>query len=160
MIRNSSAEQITEALVRFDRDHRDQADWADWTQNRSHKYAIQSDDKLYPVKFVISLATGQPTSEFSGGDKPGQAAHYVAERGFEIVRLHGRNPTWTRDELILALDLYLRFRESPPSKNSDEILLRYAHLAGEHLKQAAGHIEGTVLAHSDDQRRLRVIVSN
>jgi len=29
-----------------------------------------------------------------------------------------RNPAWTRDELILALDLYLRHRDSPPSKNS------------------------------------------
>lgn len=29
-----------------------------------------------------------------------------------------RNPAWTRDELILALDLYLRHRESPPSKDS------------------------------------------
>jgi predicted HNH restriction endonuclease len=29
-----------------------------------------------------------------------------------------RNPAWTRDELILALDLYLRHRNSPPSKDS------------------------------------------
>ena len=33
-----------------------------------------------------------------------------------------RNPVWTRDELILALDLYLRFRESPPSKDSEEVI--------------------------------------
>jgi predicted HNH restriction endonuclease len=32
-----------------------------------------------------------------------------------------RNANWTREELILALDLYLRFRESPPSKNSNEV---------------------------------------
>jgi predicted HNH restriction endonuclease len=32
-----------------------------------------------------------------------------------------RNPAWSRDELILALDLYLRFRASPPSKDSDEV---------------------------------------
>lgn len=32
-----------------------------------------------------------------------------------------RNPIWTRDELILALDLYLRHRKSPPAKDSDEI---------------------------------------
>jgi hypothetical protein len=30
------------------------------------------------------------------------------------------------------------------------MVLRYAHLAGEHLKQAAGHIEGTVLTQSND----------
>jgi predicted HNH restriction endonuclease len=32
-----------------------------------------------------------------------------------------RNPIWSRDELILALDLYLRHRESPPSKTSPEV---------------------------------------
>lgn len=32
-----------------------------------------------------------------------------------------RNPAWTRDELILALDLYLRHRASPPGKDSDEV---------------------------------------
>jgi 5-methylcytosine-specific restriction protein A len=32
-----------------------------------------------------------------------------------------RNPAWTRDELILALDLYLRHRESPPSKDSTAV---------------------------------------
>jgi predicted HNH restriction endonuclease len=33
-----------------------------------------------------------------------------------------RNPAWTRDELILALDLYLQHRTSPPSKTSAEVI--------------------------------------
>jgi predicted HNH restriction endonuclease len=32
-----------------------------------------------------------------------------------------RNPPWSRDELILALDLYLRFRNAPPGKDSAEV---------------------------------------
>lgn len=32
-----------------------------------------------------------------------------------------RNPVWSRDELILALELYLRFRGRPPAKDSAEI---------------------------------------
>lgn len=32
------------------------------------------------------------------------------------------NPDWTRDELIVALDFYLRCRPNPPNKNSEEIL--------------------------------------
>jgi predicted HNH restriction endonuclease len=32
-----------------------------------------------------------------------------------------RNPAWIRDELILALDLYLRHRASPPSKTSNQV---------------------------------------
>jgi hypothetical protein len=34
----------------------------------------------------------------------------------------GRNPAWSRDELILALDLYLRFRTAPPGKDSEEVI--------------------------------------
>lgn len=34
---------------------------------------------------------------------------------------HGRNPTWTRDELILALHFYLQHREAIPDSNSDAI---------------------------------------
>ena len=33
-----------------------------------------------------------------------------------------RNPAWSRDELILALDLYLRHRASPPGKDSAEVI--------------------------------------
>lgn len=33
-----------------------------------------------------------------------------------------RNPAWSRDELILALDLYLRHRASPPGKDSVEVI--------------------------------------
>jgi 5-methylcytosine-specific restriction protein A len=32
-----------------------------------------------------------------------------------------RNPNWSRDELIVALDFYLRFRPTIPSKQSPEI---------------------------------------
>jgi len=32
-----------------------------------------------------------------------------------------QNPIWSRNELILALDLYLRFRDAPPSKDSVEV---------------------------------------
>jgi predicted HNH restriction endonuclease len=32
-----------------------------------------------------------------------------------------RNPTWNRDELILALDAYVRWGASPPAKNSADI---------------------------------------
>jgi predicted HNH restriction endonuclease len=46
-----------------------------------------------------------------------------------------RNPTWSRDELILALDLYVRHRNSPPGKTSREIeeLSRELNVLGETL---------------------------
>jgi hypothetical protein len=33
-----------------------------------------------------------------------------------------RNPPWSRDELILALDLYVRSKGNPPGKSSPEIM--------------------------------------
>ena len=33
-----------------------------------------------------------------------------------------RNPTWSRDELILTLDLYLQFKGNAPGKTSKNIL--------------------------------------
>jgi predicted HNH restriction endonuclease len=33
-----------------------------------------------------------------------------------------RNPPWSRDELILALDLYMRHRASPPGKTHPEVV--------------------------------------
>lgn len=33
-----------------------------------------------------------------------------------------RNPTWSRDELILMLDLYVQFKGNPPGKTSKNIL--------------------------------------
>ena len=32
-----------------------------------------------------------------------------------------RNPTWSRDELILTLDLYVQFKGNPPGKTSKEV---------------------------------------
>ena len=83
---------------------------------------IEHDGKRYPVKKVVSLAAGLAVSEFSGGQGSGQANAYAEERGFRIIRLtSGNNPAWLRDELILALDLYLRTRPTPPGKTSEHI---------------------------------------
>jgi 5-methylcytosine-specific restriction protein A len=41
-----------------------------------------------------------------------------------------KNPTWSRDELILALDLYVRFKGNPPGKTSAEVV-ELSHLLNE-----------------------------
>lgn len=54
----------------------------------------------------------------------------LRELGFTVVETSegkpettsSRNPTWTRDELILALELYMRNPRSPPGKNSKEVV--------------------------------------
>lgn len=40
----------------------------------------------------------------------------------EMDQIVGRNPPWNRDELILAVDFYLRWKGNPPPKTSTEIV--------------------------------------
>lgn len=68
----TSRSEILQALEEFDDEHRGEGRWADWQSNRNHKYAIEREGRLYPVKKIISMATGRPTNSFSGsfGLKP------------------------------------------------------------------------------------------
>ena len=120
-IANVPAKALYDAMGRFDRGLRGTPDWADWQENRTHRYAIEHDGRRYPVKQIISMATGTSVSDFSGGRAAGDANHYAVSRGFTVVRLRGRNPDWVRDELILALDMYLKHAGKPPRKGNPEI---------------------------------------
>lgn len=46
----------------------------------------------------------------------------MAEAVSEVEAKNRRNPPWSRDELILALELYMRNPVSPPGKKSGEVL--------------------------------------
>jgi 5-methylcytosine-specific restriction protein A len=50
-----------------------------------------------------------------------------------------RNPDWTRDELILALDLYLRHRDKMPGKRSPEVMALSAALGKIAAKVQGSH---------------------
>jgi 5-methylcytosine-specific restriction enzyme A len=120
-IPNVPPEAFSAAMERFDRELRETAVWADWEQNRTHRYAIEHAGRRYPVKQIISTATGIPVSDFSGGQAAGNANRYAISHGLAVVELRRRNPTWMRDELILALDIYLRYAGNLPRKGSAEI---------------------------------------
>jgi hypothetical protein len=49
-------------------------------------------------------------------------ARRLRELGFEVPEGGARNPSWTRNELIVALDLYAPFKGNPPGKDSAEII--------------------------------------
>ena len=120
-IPNVPTEALRDAMGQFDRDLRDAPDWRDWEQKRAYRYAIEHAGQHYPVKQIVSMATGTPVSDFSGGRAAGDANRYVSDRGLKVIELRPRNPDWVRDELILALDIYLRYAGNPPRKGSAEI---------------------------------------
>ena len=85
MITESTYEDVLHAMEQFDQNERTSAEWLGWNSKLNHKYAIYYSDKLYPVKRIISMATGTPVNSFSGGD---EANNYLRAKGFEIVDLH------------------------------------------------------------------------
>ena len=128
----SSRDAVLGALAEFDRLGRDPF-LAKYRFGPASRYGLLHDGKLYDPKAIVGAAHGNqfpergplPASGFNGGE---QAANKkLAELGFEVRRMPEgesqggaasvpRNPPWTRDELILALDLYMRFRPALPKR--------------------------------------------
>jgi 5-methylcytosine-specific restriction protein A len=82
----------------------------------SRVYFLEYEGRLYDSKAIVGAAlhrqhpAAEPLSaaDFSGGEQTVQRK--LEQLGFTVVVApKARNPNWTVDELILALDLYLRF---------------------------------------------------
>lgn len=135
---------IRTAMRIFDGELRSSPDWAKWEDNKSHKFAIREGGRIYPVKKIISMATGVPVG---GGKGSSQANEYIRNLSFTVVDLpHNntsrRHPDWTREQLIVALDFYLRHREKVPNVGSLQI--RELTTTIQAIGVAIGHkLEGT-----------------
>lgn len=118
---------IEAALHEFDSVGRD-AFLKKYGFRRSRAYFIEHEGKRYDSKAVAGAAHGYlpghgplENTEFSGGEDT--VATKLRDRGFTVVvgPQRPRNPPWTQDELILALDLYMSAPASPPGKGSAEV---------------------------------------
>lgn len=130
-LKDVTADGVRRAIAEFDAIGRD-AFLAKYGFGRSRAYKLVFEDREYDSKAIVGAAHGlsgerfEPLTAdaFSGGDA---TVRTLLERlGFE-VRSKPRNPDWSRDELILALDAYMEWRPSFPAKTSAEI----AKLSGE-----------------------------
>jgi 5-methylcytosine-specific restriction enzyme A len=75
---------IEQALEIFDSILRAKPEWSGWESSAAQRFALLGNGNRYPPKHIISIATGMPVSQFSGGR---QANQYLQARGFEIVPL-------------------------------------------------------------------------
>ena len=87
---------------------------------RQNRKSVQNDDE------ASELASIEPTLIDAVPRSDGEtiwADFNSADLGepIDVATAKRRNPPWNRDELILALDLYLRFEGNPPGKNSSEV---------------------------------------
>lgn len=93
-------------------------------------YELLNDGKYYDSKAILGAAHGylgpgySPLSakDFSGGLQ--QTVKVLEKLGFQVVESPptNRNPDWTRDELILATEFYLRHAPSIPGKTTKALI--------------------------------------
>ena len=84
-IPETTSENLINSLNDFDENYRSNAEWVDWNLSRKHKHAIKYNGNIYPMKFIISLATGMNRQEFSGGE---ESIRYIKGRNLDVVSLH------------------------------------------------------------------------
>lgn len=89
MIPETTQDAFIKAMTRFDQELRTSSEWADWEHDVRHIYAIEYQGRRYPVKHIISMATGAPKTGFSGGS---EANSYVGRLGFTILKLRADPP--------------------------------------------------------------------
>jgi 5-methylcytosine-specific restriction protein A len=95
----------------------------------SRGWMLRDDDgQEFDAKAILGAAHGYqfpalghlPQSEFYGGEV---TARKLRDMGFTVTEPDTRrNPTWSRDELILGLDLYMRHRPSFPDDKHAEVI--------------------------------------
>ncbi|MCG6157721.1 protein kinase domain-containing protein [Rubinisphaera margarita] len=88
--RPRSRTKLLKALAEFDAVYRTSGRYRNFP-NGKHGYAIQFEDRLYPVKKIVSLATGRPVETFTGGAN--SVNRVVESLGFKIVELNREAPT-------------------------------------------------------------------
>lgn len=134
---------VLSAINEFDAMGRD-AFLARYGFGPARSYFLEYEGQQYDSKAIAGAAHGfiapqaapLTADAFSGGEVT--VATQLRELGFTVTD-GTRNPPWTRDELILALDLYLRNPKSPPGKSSTEVaeLSSVLHLLGQRLGRAS-----------------------
>lgn len=91
-------EQIVGSLEAFDQGLRETPAWKgfpDRILHNRHKYAIHHNGNLYPVKKILSLASGLHVTKFSGG---AHANRRIEESGLEVIPISETSDADESDE--------------------------------------------------------------
>ena len=107
-----TAKGVEQAIAEFDRLGQ-KAFLSKYGFGKARDYFLIHRGKRYDSKAIVGVAHGYDRSDlgslspqgFSGGDAT--VARHLESLGFDIER-PPRNPPWSEEELVLALDLYLR----------------------------------------------------
>ena len=126
MIPSVDRQKILEAVKEFDESLRHQAEWQGWENKQAQKWAVDYEGTLYPPKTIISIATGQPVTGFSGGK---ESNGYLEQRGFQIISLREEIKS-IREGFETILDGYASARESEPFSSRAPIADVFSRIVG------------------------------
>jgi len=76
-------EVILEAMNKFDREQRNTPAWEKWMEYENFRYALVHNERPYPVKQIVSIATGVDLKDFNSNT----ARNYLELKGFVIIPL-------------------------------------------------------------------------
>ena len=62
-------DDVLAALRQFDSMYPDPNDYDRWLDKRNYHYALRYRGRLYPCKYILSVASGWALTEFSGGEE-------------------------------------------------------------------------------------------
>lgn len=116
---------VEQAIAEFDEKGRD-AFLADYGFAPARDYFVEYDGKMYDSKAIAGVAhlhqhgTVLSPDMFSGGDST--VATRLEKLGFEVTRPVSL-PDWSTDEIMLALDLYLRERDGGSFDDSSPLVV-------------------------------------
>jgi 5-methylcytosine-specific restriction enzyme B len=91
---------ISKALEEFDASLRQGDEWSRWEENKAQVWAISDGGRRYPPKKIVSMATGLPVGNFTGGPETNE---YLEARGFKVAKLRDVSLSGTFE---LILDRY------------------------------------------------------
>ena len=122
------AESVEQAMEEFERLGRNQF-LESYGFGQARDYFLEWSGRHYDSKAIAGVAYGieNPAigplrrDQFSGGKSTVVAQ--LEKLGFKVVRAspQARNPSWSRDELIVTLDFYFQHAPNIPGKDSSEI---------------------------------------
>ena len=73
---------VVEAMRQFDAQYRVTNDYDRWLDKETYHYAVRHAGRLYPCKYILSLASGWPLDRFGGGQ---QTNRKFKALGFDVI---------------------------------------------------------------------------
>jgi hypothetical protein len=115
----------------FDTQLRAAPEWADWESNRNYEYAVVRADQRYPVKQIVSMATGTPKTQFGGGP---EANSFVQKLGFTVEPARDTPSTGNKQIFVFTAsnaEARANLRVSIDHPIASELLVRHVGSAGD-----------------------------